>query len=298
MGLVAGVSGAAITALGAGLGYASFDLVWPILAVCTVAGALVHDTKQAITEMVDNRAGTLRKRLEAVSRNTGDIHGIVRLGRYTQDLPLPFGGGWALTGDSAALLARDALVREPSTILELGSGVSTLILGQILKDRGEGRLLSVDHDPKWANQTRQYIAFLGLADVVSVVDAPLKHLTLENEKFEWYDIPQERLDDLGEVDLLIVDGPPQSSDNPAMTRYPAFPMLRGRLSPRASIFVDDASRKMESKMVERWQNADPDWDSQWFYTVDGVCLLTRRPSSQPKGLTSKKGNKKRDQSPL
>ncbi|MGC2049358.1 MAG: class I SAM-dependent methyltransferase, partial [Gallionella sp.] len=165
IGSAVGIMGGGMTALGTSLGFTSFSAIWPVMITCGVVGALIHNAKQAVTGLMDNRTYTLRNRLERIRRDIGDIHGLVRLGAYTQDLPLPIGGGWALTGDAVALLARVALVRKPEAILELGSGVSTLILGQILKRNGRGRLLSVDHDPMWANQTREYVEFLGLQDV-------------------------------------------------------------------------------------------------------------------------------------
>jgi len=129
LGSAAGLTGGGITGIGVLLGLTTSDAVWPVLAICTVIGAMVHNAKQSATGLVNNRMNTLKSRIECVRRDVGDIHGLVRLSPYTQGLPLPIGGGWALTGDSAALLAREALVRKPETILELGSGVSTLILG-------------------------------------------------------------------------------------------------------------------------------------------------------------------------
>jgi len=276
-GLAAGIAGGGITTIGAITGLTTIEAIWPVFAMSAVMGTLVHNTKHSITDMIDNRLGTLKNRVEKVRRDVGDIHGLVRLGPYTQDLPLPMGGGWALTGDSAALLAREVLTHKPEKILELGSGVSTLILGQILKRNGRGHLLSVDHDPEWANQTRRFVEFLGLGDFVSVVDAPLKETRAGNQASKWYDIPKISLDNLGAIDFLLVDGPPQARDNPQAARYPAFPMLRDRLSPHALIFVDDASRKTETKMVEQWQTEDRSWHDHWFDTVDGVCILTRKP---------------------
>lgn len=275
VGLAVGAVGSGSVALGASLGFTSFETIWPAGVICAVLSALVHDAKHAITGLVDNRASTLRKRIERTHRDVGDIHGLVRLGPYTQALPLPIGGGWALTGDSAAILAREVLVRDPETILELGSGTSTLILGQILKKGGKGRLLSVDHDPLWANQTRRYVEFLGLQDVVTVVDAPLKDIAMDKQMFDWYDIPVSELDQLGSIDLLLVDGPPQGRDTAIQARYPAFPLLYDRLSRHALIFVDDARREAELKMVEKWKADHPGWHSQFFDTVDGVCILTR-----------------------
>lgn len=275
VGLLAGGAGGGLTTMGASLGWTSFDSAWPVLTTCAVLAALIHHTKQSVTGLIDNRIHTMRNRVERVRRDVGDIHGLVRLGPYTQSLPLSMGGGWALTGDSAALLARETLARKPETILELGSGVSTIILGQILKKRGHGHLLSIDHDPAWANQTRQYVELLELEDVVSVVEAPLKNITVGEHSYEWYDLPASSLDRLGPIDLLLVDGPPQAKDAPQAARYPAFPVLRNRLSQKAIIFVDDANRVAESEMIRRWMEEDPNWRSRRFDTVDGVCLLTR-----------------------
>ncbi len=276
MGFAAGIAGGGLTAIGAGLGITTFDATWPVATACTVIGALLHNTKEATCALVDNRTQTIRNRLERMRRDVCDIHGLVRLGPYTQSLPLPIGGGWALTGDSAALLAREVLTRKPEAILELGSGVSTLILGQILKRTGRGRVLSVDHDADWANQTRRYVEFLGLDDVISVIDAPLRAQQIEGCTYNWYDIPQCDLDTLGTIDFLLVDGPPQREGDSLAARYPALPVLRQRLSQNALIFVDDANRSAESRMLKTWLEDEPDWCAQRFDTVDGVCILTRK----------------------
>jgi predicted O-methyltransferase YrrM len=182
LGVVAGIISAALTAIGAVAGLTSADLVVPVLAGVLVVATVLHDAKQAIAEMIHNRSKTLRNKIGEIRRDTGDIHGLVRLLPYTRDLPLPVGGGWALTGDSAAILARAALIRKPSTIVELGSGASTLILGQILKAQGHGRLLSIDHDATWAEETRGDIDYLGLQDVVTVLVAPLKPMQVEERE--------------------------------------------------------------------------------------------------------------------
>lgn len=273
----AGAGGAFLTAMGPAIGWTSVAAIWPVGVICAAAGALVHHTGQSLAQMVDNRTRTLRDRLERLHRDVGDIHGLVRLQSFTQHLPLPMGGGWALTGDSAALLVRETLLRQPRTIVELGSGVSTLLLGQVLKQRGSGRLLSIDHDPEWAERTRRQARFLGLEEYVTVVDAPLHPLSLDDCNYDWYDIPPAALDALGrKVDLLVVDGPPQGANPALITRYPALPVFADRLSSDAWIFVDDAKRLTETAMVERWMQRFPGWLAQHYDTVDGVCLLARQ----------------------
>lgn len=273
--MVGGVVGGLLTLAGALAGLTSPDMAWPVAITCALVTVTVTNAKSALATMIDNRSATLRNRLESLRREVGDIHGLVRLPGYVQDLPLPFGGGWALTGDSAAILVREAVLRRPMAILELGSGVSTLLLGQVLKRRGAGRVLSIDHDPQWAERTRQQVQLLGLQDFVSVIVAPLKPKALGGESYDWYEIPDASLYDLGPIDLLLVDGPPQPRTSAKAARFPALPLLRQRLSHDAIVFVDDARRHTERAMIERWQADEPGWNAEWFDTVDGVCLLRR-----------------------
>lgn len=275
MAAACGLAAGAATGAGALLGITTAGAIWPTAVACGLVGWLAQGTKQALGQMLDNRMATLRKRLEHVQRDVGDIHGLVRLQPYTQRLPLPMGGGWALTGDSAAILVREALLRRPKTVLELGSGVSTLLLGQVLKEAGGGRLLSIDHDAAWAERTRRQVAVLGLDDVVTVLDAPLKPVEVDGRNYDWYDIAPDQLAALGPIDLLLVDGPPPASHQPLGARYPALPLLRIRLAPEALVFVDDARRATVTTSIERWLAADAGWTAQRFDTVDGVCLLSR-----------------------
>lgn len=275
VGVSMGAAAGSLTGIGAFLGLTELDLVGPTAIVCGLLSTLIHNVKSSITTMVDDRSRTLRTRLEGVRRDVGDIHGITRLAPYTQQFPLPFGGGWALTADAAAILAREVLLRNPSRVVELGSGVSTLILGQILKNRGSGKLLSIDHDMKWAQKTRANVAYLGLEDFVEVIDAPLVPREVDGLNCLWYDISDAALAKFGKVDFLFVDGPPQTQDSSAAARFPAFPMLREHLLGDAIIFVDDANRTTETDMVTAWMSADKTLSAERYDTVDGVCILRR-----------------------
>jgi len=275
VGFSTGATAGALTAIGAVLGFTELSLAWPTAIICGLLATLIHNTKSSVTTMVDDRTRTIRNRLESVRRDVGDIHGVTRLAPYTQQLPLPFGGGWALTADSAAVLAREVLLANPTRIVELGSGVSTLILGQILKNRGGGKLLSIDHDRTWAQKTRANVAYLGLEDFVQVIDAPLAQLDVNGMNCCWYDIPATELSRFGEIDFLFVDGPPQMQNSNAPARFPAFPLLREHLSSTAVIFVDDASRTAETEMVAAWMAIDKALSAERYDTVDGVCILRR-----------------------
>lgn len=114
---------------------------------------------------------------------------------------------WSL--DEAALevvLAEVTAGRE--TIVECGSGVSTILIGRLLRDRGHGRLYALEHDPSWARLVSSRIAGEGLEAQVRLIEAPLRPDPLAPPRCRWYS--REALAELPAVgiDLLLVDGAP------------------------------------------------------------------------------------------
>ncbi len=70
------------------------------------------------------------------------------------------------------------------------------------------------------------------------------------EPFPWYDFRADEM--LPEaIDLLAIDGPPRKLD--PLVRYPARPRLFLRLRPGATVFLDDAGRAGEKRVLELWR---------------------------------------------
>lgn len=164
---------------------------------------------------------------------------------------LPTPGPWTLDGPAIATLCNVLRAERPSHVVELGSGLSTIVIASILKETG-GRLTSIDHDEKFAEITG---SFLEANDLSSLVDLRTASLTpLEKTANElWYDT--RLLDDLRKIDLLVVDGPPKPV-SPTIRRH-ALPYLHERLSPQAFILLDDAEREGEKSILEEWQRDFP-----------------------------------------
>jgi predicted O-methyltransferase YrrM len=163
-------------------------------------------------------------------------------------LPLPSMSDWAISPDFACELVREIASRRPGRILELGSGVSTLVGGYALESLGCGTLVSLEHDERWARKTAEDLRIHQLDRVAVVTHAPIVDVTIGPDTYPWYSLyglPQEGL-----FDMLVVDGPPGTLH--PMARYPALPLLLDRLSPNAVIILDDADRPGEQAAVERW----------------------------------------------
>lgn len=197
--------------------------------------------------------GTVRLR-SALEEVAGDA---VRLARLLDDVapgavPIPGLGSWAVTpGTLLALTDEVARRTGPVTVLECGSGTSTLVLALLLRRRGQGgRVVALESDERFAEETRAHLRRHGVDGLASVVSAPLRPVPLAaGGTTPWYDLAGLPAD-LGPVDLLFVDGPWGGTAEHA--RYPALPELGHRLAPGALVVLDDTSRRQEKEIVERW----------------------------------------------
>src|SRR4051794_39372250 len=141
-------------------------------------------------------------------------------------------------------------------IVECGSGVSTVVLTRLLRERGTGRLLALEHDGHWAALVNEQLRREALDDIARVVHAPL-----EGEP-PWY--PAAVLRGLpDELDLLLVDGPPAYAAGHQARRAPALPRLRERLVAGAAVVLDDIARPGERAIVADWDAA-----TDWRFALD------------------------------
>jgi predicted O-methyltransferase YrrM len=132
-------------------------------------------------------------------------------------------------------------------VVELGSGTSTVWLAYAVQ-RYNGRLVSLEHDIRHAEKSRVRLHAHGLDAVAEVRDAPLNQIDVQDTEYDWYD--PDALDDIERIDLLVVDGPPDSLG--PFARYPALAALKPKLAPDATIVLDDVSRDDEQETVRRW----------------------------------------------
>lgn len=77
----------------------------------------------------------------------------------------------------------------------------------------------------------------------------------------------------GEIDLLIVDGPPETVA--PMARYPAGPSLLPRLARGGVVLVDDSLRPDEQEMIRRWRIEFPELEATERLSRKGCTILSR-----------------------
>jgi predicted O-methyltransferase YrrM len=275
LGVTAGLAGAALSGVFALFGVSSPGAALSLFISLTIIVGTAHYWKTLHLQTMCDEFNQVRNHLSLLGSGIAATQGLVQLSDLNQPYPMPFGGSWALTPDAAAILAREIAIRRPNTIVELGSGVSTLMVGRLLQRMGCGRLISLDHDPSWAEETRRHISANGLQNYVEVLDAPLARQQFDGKDFDWYQIPAQ-LRNVQQIDMLTVDGPPQTVDPTVLARYPALPAFASQLSKQAVIFIDDAKRVTEQAMVQKWLQQYPGWTSKMIDTVPGTCFLEKQ----------------------
>jgi predicted O-methyltransferase YrrM len=199
-------------------------------------------------------------RLSAIERKFTDEaarHALAALpGPY-----LPWDSG-AIRPAGLATVCNDIVLNGRRRVVELGSGVSTVMLARLFhqrRPRDGFRLVAVEHDAGWAGWVIEQLEREGIGSGVSVVLAPLVPHPRAEPGLSWYDEPTLtkglRTALQGDpIDLLLVDGPPAHASGMGLARYPALPVLLHQLAPGATVVLDDAERAGEQEVLRRWED--------------------------------------------
>lgn len=179
--------------------------------------------------------------------------------------------GWALSPDALLVILKYVSIYKPKLILELGSGYSTVILANFIKKNNiHTKIISVDHSSQYFEQTENLLH----SDVAELVKAPLVEY---KQGYSWYDskVIRKAVKASGvKVDLIIVDGPPGTT-NP-FARGPVLEQLSACLMDHYTIMLDDASRSDEKKVVEDWLDVDNKLSHKYMHTEKGLSILSTK----------------------
>jgi predicted O-methyltransferase YrrM len=199
------------------------------------------------------------------------LDGLISIYKILENVryPVPSFRGWAISPDFTRILMKYIFDIKPELVVELGSGVSTIISGYCLKMNGKGKLISLEHEAKYYQDSLTNIKAHGLEDYVELYLAPLKQYILDDATYLWYDLSKVTIDN--PVDMMTVDGPPGTIQKES--RYPAFPLMVSYLNHNAIILVDDYIREDEKEMVENWMKNTQLVQVNIINTEKGTCVL-------------------------
>jgi len=164
-------------------------------------------------------------------------------------------GGWALGAETIEFLVEILRARRPSSVLEFGSGTSTVVLAWLMRqlhgDSNQPRVFSIDQSDDYVERTRSWLARHNLRDRVKFLRRPVVRQTIAQFPTACYDLPPVMLAEFfGPVrpDCVLIDGP--AGDNGV--RFGTLPLVQNHLTPGAAIFMDDGLRDSELDSAERW----------------------------------------------
>jgi len=192
---------------------------------------------------------------------------------------------YILQADSFDILLKiHAHVRlfRPRVVVQLGSGASTVVIADALRQNGLGRLTVVDtsdHSGEHMLTMLQQECLENWVDLrVGDLDAwEGEHLGPKgaDKSILWY--PISLLTGIDNVDLLFVDGPPKATC--PFSRYPALPALADKLSPNAEVWMDDVILQEDKDICERWAK-EYNFELEHFSIEKGLARLTRPGSNK------------------
>lgn len=154
--------------------------------------------------------------------------------------------GWGNHGYSCSVealheLATLAVIRRNGILLELGGGVSTLVLS-IVSEFTKQRVVTLEHEAEWSGRLQGVLQHK-TAGQFEVRYAPL----VPFGNGVWYS--PDRLPDLTDVTLVFVDGPPGQTPG---GRNGALEFLARQLPHSAAILLDDTNRDPERQLSLSW----------------------------------------------
>jgi predicted O-methyltransferase YrrM len=153
---------------------------------------------------------------------------------------------WALSPVTLLTLRRLLQQRRPATVVEMGSGLSTLVIALHASDcasagQSPPAFVSLEHDGQWLEVSQSRLERAGLAQYVRLVHAPLQ----ESGGVTTYarGAVAEALASR-EVDFCLVDGPPGN-----IGRAPCLPLVEPYMADFTTVLLDDFVRASERAVL-------------------------------------------------
>jgi predicted O-methyltransferase YrrM len=179
---------------------------------------------------------------------------------------LPTLGSWKADTGLLRLVADHILTAKPNTVVEFGTGASTLIAARALEIAGRGNFVSFDQNPEFVEATRAWLAEHGLS-------ADLRAVPLRPAPGGWPGLWYDHGELPDRIDLLLIDGPPWTIH--PLTRGAAATVFE-RVAPGGTIILDDGARPGERVIARSWRKQWPDFSFRLVKSGTKGTLIGRR----------------------
>ncbi len=163
--------------------------------------------------------------------------------------------GWALSIPGLLWLWEHLQRVRPQRILEMGSGMSTLLFSLYASshDSSTGeplRIVTLEHEKQWLDETIARLNVLETRDRVMLIHCDLADVPQSGSQRKCYSVDLELIRNLfgGQgPQLVLIDGPPG-----AVGRHETLPILEDLLDGEVEVLLDDADRPGEQEVIAYW----------------------------------------------
>ena len=244
------------------LDYALLALTLLALLYCVKLLRALHKRVSQFNSESKKTTKELNKQIWQSYRQSEALQQLFALLKFTS--PIPPTRGWAASPDLLLTITDLVRTHKPRLVVELGSGVSTLITAKA----GARKVISIDNSGEYAAKTREMLK----AHKVRGVEVRVAPLKPHKAGVDWYDTT--KIKDIKRIDMLIIDGPP-GSNNPE-SRKPALAEFISKLSPKAIIILDDVNRPGERELAEAFAKALPNHKLTIYPHEKGTAVIAPR----------------------
>ncbi len=165
---------------------------------------------------------------------------------------------WSIEKEFAKYLIYRIITSRPINVVELGSGLSSLIMLKTLNKLGYYyTLTSFESDKCFLEMTKNLLISEGVYNEkkVKLIHSSISDNEINSTIYKWYTV-DDFLFSFDKIDLLFVDGPPGGLCR--NSRYPAVNVIRKYIREGSVIILHDAKRIDEIEIVEMWKKDNPD----------------------------------------
>lgn len=177
------------------------------------------------------------------------LQDIIKDAREYDISEFPHPEGRALHADSCKFLG--ALIKKCQfkTILEFGSGFSSIIIANEIKHSTDHLLVSIDNSQYYSQIAQQFLVKNNIKANVEFYTFPIRPRIYHKKILLFYAIPSDFWSKFGKFDLVLIDGPHHDFGREA-SFYESF----HRMKIGGLVVVDDSNRKsMEMVYAKKWQ---------------------------------------------
>jgi hypothetical protein len=178
-------------------------------------------------------------------------------------------------------LVNEIIINNRRSIIEFGSGISTIIICRLFRYNKikPQFFISVEHNFEWFKFIKEQLELESLSSYVDLIYAPLEKFKVGQNEYTWYKRNDITINNLF-FDLVLVDGPPANKEEILESRYPALPFVNRNLLESCAIFLDDANRGGEKKVLLRWQK-EFNLKFKLYGETIGICYIGIHFESNP-----------------